>query len=344
MSDVNICIIGAGVTGLSLLLLLENRGYPLDTVTIIDPCFDGGDLIQKWTTTESNTPWSKTIEALQQCCPGIQLPAEFIGKDQSSRCPLADLAHLMRITAVNALKKVNCIRALASSAVYDSSTNTWAITYKNRTTVTEIRSKKLVLAIGAEPKSIDLELPSIPLENVLDINRLRHIVRAGQRIIVIGTMHSGTIVMENLYKIGATVTALYNTVKPFYWERDGEYDGVKGEAAMIADAITKGERSPQINLVNTQDVSKVVRSCSKADWIVYSMGFACRQSIDIIVNGEKISLTSYDGLTGRLDTCQNAWGFGVGFPNRAPDGIHWDVSVAAFLKHMESQITTLTTT
>jgi hypothetical protein len=247
------------------------------------------------------------------------------------------------MTASSALKKVNCIRALASSAVYDSATNTWIITYKDKVTATEIRSKKLVLALGAEPKSIDLELPSIPLENVLDINRLRHIVRTGQRVIVVGTMHSGTIVMENLYKIGATVTALYNTVKPFYWERDGDYDGVKGEAAMIADAIIKGERSPQINLVNIQDISKVVRACSKADWVVYSMGFACRQSIDIIVNGEKINLASYDGLTGRLDKCQNMWGFGVGFPNRAPDGIHWDVSVAAFLKHMELQLTALTT-
>ena len=340
MSEASICIVGAGVTGLSLLLLLENRGFPLETITILDPCFDGGDLVRKWTTTESNTPWSKSIETLQQCCPGLVLPAEYLAKDQAGRCPLADLGRFVLAAASTALKRVTRIHGSASSASYDSATNTWSVIYKSGVTVSELRSKKIVLAIGAEPKSTDLDVPSIPLENALDSNRLRHIVRAGEKAVVIGTMHSGTIVMENLYKNGLTVSALYNTAKPFYWDRDGDYDGVKGEAAVIADAITNGER-PQIELIHVQDISKVVRACSKADWVVYSMGFACRKSIDLIVNGEKMALT-YDGLTGRLDKCNAAWGFGVGFPNRAPDGIHWDVSVAAFLKHMETQIASIT--
>lgn len=332
MTETSICIIGAGVTGLSLLLLLESRSYPLENVTIIDPQFDGGDLARKWTTTQSNTPWSKSNDTLRQTCPGVKIPAEFLERDQNESCPLADLARMIRMTAASALSRVNRIHAIATTASFDPVTNIWSVAHKGGV----VKSKKIVLALGSECKSLDLEVSSIPLENALDANRLSYLVKPGHRVIVVGTMHSGTLIMENLSKIGAKVTGLYNTAKPFYWDRDGEYDGVKGEAASIADAITRGEK-PQIQLVHVQDISNVFRACSKADWVIYAMGFYCRQSIRLDMAGEQLPLT-YDGMTGRLDKCQTAWGFGVGFPNRAPDGIHWDVSVAAFLKHMEAQL------
>ena len=65
------------------------------------------------------------------------------------------------------------------------------------------------------------------------------------------------------------------------------------------------------------------------------MGFAPR-SAQVSIDGVKSS-TEYDELTGRFMKGA-AWGFGIAYPNRAPDGIHWDVSVAAFLEHMKAQL------
>ena len=56
----NICIIGAGVTGLSLLLLLQESGIDPSKIVVIDPHFDGGDLARKWTTIQSNTTLHRT--------------------------------------------------------------------------------------------------------------------------------------------------------------------------------------------------------------------------------------------------------------------------------------------
>ena len=69
------------------------------------------------------------------------------------------------------------------------------------------------------------------------------------------------------------------------------------------------------------------------------MGFTPRNILQISVEGI-VKSKEYNGTTGQL-TVPAAWGFGTAYPNRAPDGIHWDVSVAAFLEHMKLQIPTI---
>jgi hypothetical protein len=65
------------------------------------------------------------------------------------------------------------------------------------------------------------------------------------------------------------------------------------------------------------------------------MGFQPRL-VDIRIDGTLRSPTEYNGTTGKM--YYGAWGFGIAYPNLAPDGIHRDVSVAAFLEHMKRQI------
>jgi hypothetical protein len=75
---------------------------------------------------------------------------------------------------------------------------------------------------------------------------------------------------------------------------------------------------------------------------VYATGFAARQSIQLSQDGIVKSSLKYDGSSGKLTEVSSAWGFGIAYPNRAPDGIHWDVSVAAFLEHIKRQIPSIT--
>jgi len=329
-----ICIIGAGATGLSLLLLLQESGTDMSKVAIIDPYFDGGDLARKWTAVQSNTPWSKTTGSLAAHCPSApvfttqpQIP------DASKTTPLVQIAHLLRGLAAPLLAKTRQIQGTATAVAYDSPSATWTITANKDTVIT---ASKLVIAAGSEPRTLDLTIPSIPLEIALDSARLKHFVQPGQNVVVFGTMHSGTLVIRNAAAAEATVSAYYNTPEPFYWASKGAYDGVKEEAAEIADNIVAGKIP--VTLIPIQDTAKLIRSSNAADWVIYAMGFVPRETIRCTVDGAERPLKPYNGETGALTAVPAAWGFGVAYPNRAPDGIHWDVSVAAFLDHMKKQM------
>lgn len=331
MNDV--CIIGAGVTGLSMLLLLQEAKVDLSKIVVIDPYFDGGDLARLWTTVKSNTPWSKTFNALTAACPSLNIIATE--HELTATTKLVDIVHLVRRVSMPALKQVKQIQGIATRANYTTSTNVWTVWVQAAGKTVEINAKKLILVPGSEPKKMDLPIASIPLEIALDATRIQHYIKSGQNAVVFGTLHSGSIVIRNLVSAGANVTAFYNSPLPFYWARDGAYDGIKEEAAEIADDIVSGKI--QVELVPLQDSSKLIRSSYTADWVVYAMGFTPRNTIQLSLDGV-LKQSTYNGSTGQLTTVPAAWGFGIAYPNLAPDGIHWDVSVAAFLEHMKLQI------
>jgi pyruvate/2-oxoglutarate dehydrogenase complex dihydrolipoamide dehydrogenase (E3) component len=255
-------------------------------------------------------------------------------KDEDSTTPLVDIAHLLRGLAKPILKQVRQIQGRAIQSDYNSDTNIWTTTVSVGGVIDSVQSKKLILAQGSDPKSMDLPIPSIPLEIALDESRLKHYIKPGEKVIVFGTMHSGTLVINNLVSLGTQVTAYYNAEQPFYWDRDNAYDGIKADAANIADRIVSGEI--KVTLVPTKDTARVIRSSYDADWVVYAMGFVQRDVV-LSINGLQYSAKEYNGDTGSL-TNAPAWGFGIAYPNRAPDGVHWDVSVASFLEHMKRQI------
>lgn len=322
-------IVGAGATGLLLLLLLQDAGADMSKITIVDPHFDGGDLARRWTAVISNTPWSKTINALKKIS-SITVSSSI---DPTSLTPLIEIAHLLRTLSADALTKVKQIQGTVLETDYDSTTNLWTTHIESAGSKQAVQTSKLILAQGSEPKAMDLSIPTVPLDIALDITRLKHYIKAGDKVLVFGTMHSGTLVIQNLSSLGAEVTAYYKSDQPFYWDRDNVYNGIKAEAAEVADKIMAG--TIPVSLIPVKDTAKVIRSSRDAKWVIYAMGFSPRL-LQLSINGVK-SPIEYDGQTGRLINAP-AWGFGIAYPNRAPDGIHWDVSVAAFLEHIQSQL------
>jgi hypothetical protein len=73
----------------------------------------------------------------------------------------------------------------------------------------------------------------------------------------------------------------------------------------------------------------VIRQTKLADAVIYAIGFESR---------DPFGLSLYDGQTGQIQGTSNAWGFGIAYPNKATDGIHWDVSIPAFQAHIEKQM------
>lgn len=326
------CIVGAGITGLITILLLKEAGVDVSKIHIIDPYFDGGDLARKWATVLSNTPWSKTVEPLLNACPSLAsiIPAY----DPASTTPLIEIAQLLCKATAPIIKQVKCIQGHVTSANYRSETAEWNITVSAGGQEIIVNSKQLILAPGGRSKTLNLAIPSIPLDIALDSSRLKHYIKPANKVLVFGTMHSGALVIRNLSSLGAEITAYYNSPEPFYWARDDAYDGIKGEAADIADKIVSGDIP--VSLIPVKNTAELIRSSRDAEWVVYAMGFIPRL-VKLSVDGVECSSTEYNEHTGVLARVP-AWGFGLAYPNRAPDGIHWDVGVTPFLEHIKQQI------
>ena len=327
------CIIGAGIAGLLLILSLDTINR-VDNLYIIDPHFDGGDLARKWTNVLSNTPWSVTLNSIKQYLPNLVIPQWAYKLPLDQPTPVYIIAKLIRELAAPILRRVNCVQGFVESAAWNSTTSEWTIRIKNVLTVISV--KRMYLTYGAQEKSLDISIPSIPLEIALDSARLSKYIQPTDKVVVFGTRHSGTIILKNLVDCSAnSVIAIHNGTAPFIWARDGEYEGLKLESAIIADNIIKGLYK-NVECISTSNISALIRETRSANWVIYAIGFRPHGEIIFTVDSVSPSSMKYD-TTGKLLECPSTWGFGFAYPNQAPDGIHWDVGVSSFLEHISKQ-------
>lgn len=319
-----ICIVGSGAAGLLLLWNLEKHGVDPRCIVIIDPTHNGGDLTKKWLHVRSNTVWRQILEEIPHPTSGVE-PWSSLNPEEP--CELRYVIQYLQACTKEYMSKTMLRTDYVKHAKFEN--NQWVLTLQHGKH--PLFSDLVFFCQGSEPKSLDLPFPSIPLEVALDKRRLSYVVSEGKHILVFGTAHSGPLVVKNLVDLGCKVTNFYATEKPFYFDRDGEYDGIKKDAADIADAILSGQIP--VNMESVHDMSAVIRASKSADACVYACGFEPR-----LISGYK----NYDGLTGRLEGVANAWGFGIAYPNKAQDGdkpkVYWDVSVPAFQAHIAKQM------
>lgn len=318
-----ICIVGCGVTGYLLLHNLQKNGVSPEQVIVIDPTFLGGDLCEKWCGVRSNTTWQQLLNAVP--FPN-GLPEQFASISPDSPCILRHYVDYLRELVRPYLMKCELHSTYVTSVIQES--DKWKIELKGQQS--QIQSDLLLLATGSEPKQLDLPYPSIPLSTALNKEKLEQIIRKGEHILVFGTAHSATLIVRNLLECGARVTNFYASPKPFYFDRDGDYDGLKQDAAEIADKILNKELP--VSLVSVQDTASVIRHTKQVDAAVYAIGFQARNPF---------GLKEYNPETGQLTGTTTGWGFGIAYPNKAPDGVHFDVSIPAFQAHIERQMPTI---
>lgn len=318
-----ICIIGSGAAGLLLLLNFEKQGIDPKSITVIDPTHNGGDLMKKWNNVRSNTTWGQIFTAVPSRNSFAQ-PWGNLNPDQP-----VELKYVIQYlqACVKDYMSQTILRTDTVSTVTQEGAQ-WKVYLKHGKS---IACDVLFFCQGSEPKTLDLPFPSIPLEIALDARRLPDFVKPNQHILVFGTAHSSPLVVKNLLDLNQniTITNFYATEKPFYFDRDGEYDGIKQDAAIIADYILMGQY-PNVSLESVHDMSSMIRASKNADACIYACGFEHRSIAP--------EWKAYDGKTGRILNTNTAWGFGIAYPNRAADGVHWDVSVPAFQAHIQAQM------
>lgn len=321
-------IIGSGTASLLVLICLKNNKINPKQITIIDPYFDGGDLKRKWYSVRSNTVWKQILDSVP--------PSEFSDKYKNLNPETPCELHLIIEYLMEQVKPFlnQCILRTGTVTSINKETKEnkqWSITMSS--SLIPIISDVLILTQGAEPKTMDLSIPSIPLEIALDSQLIKRYISQDDHVIVFGTAHSGTLVLLNLAQNNIQTSAFYksNTNKPFLFARDGEYVGIKQDSAIIADDITNG-KYPSIQLYSLNDVSSLIHVSKLATKVVYAIGFQAR---NIMAN---INLNEYNGNSGRIKETDTAWGFGSAYPSLAEDGIHWDIGVPSFMEHIQKQI------
>lgn len=324
MQKYKLCIVGLGAAGLLTLFALSFTKIPPEEILCIDPHHDGGNLQRKWASIRSNTIWNQMLEILRskQIDPQT-LPQQWQQLDPSKPTELSNYIQLLM--HVTKSYRLQCTLVHSSVTSITNEGNDITVHLKNTASYC---TKSLILATGSEPKDLEYPIPSIPLEVAFSLDRLRTYVKPQEKVIVFGTAHSGTLLLSNLHQLQVKTYAFHKGEKPFLFARDGEYDGIKQDAERIADDIIAG-KYPNLTYHSLNNTAELISKVRKADWVIYATGF------------ERTQLTSsytYNGNTGRIDQLPNTWGFGIGFPNRAEDGIHWDVSIPSFFGHIEKQI------
>jgi len=324
MDKKQICIIGSGAAGSLLLLNLQNSGVSAHQVTVVDPHHDGGDLVRKWGSVRSNTSWKQILDA----CPCANVPEPWASLDPSQPTELRFISsYIQFLTRDYQYEK----RTGTVDSVTQGTSGKWQIQVRDKK-VEPILSDLIFLATGSEPKLLDMPFPSIPLHIALDKVLLERFLshQKVKTVAVFGTAHSGTLIVKNLVEMpfGLNIVNFYASPKPFYFARDGDYDGVKRDAAEIADDIL-ASKYPSVKLVALQDTAAVIRASKNLDFAVYATGFEQRNTF---------GLSAYDAKTGKLLGVTNGWGFGIAYPSLSENEKHYDVSIASFQAHIMKQM------
>jgi hypothetical protein len=331
-SHYTFCIIGYGIAGQLLSLeLLQNTIKPT-TICICDKSFLGGALATMYPTVLSNTPWWKTRKALEKYTSwnteALQEGDSKYGKDDCM--PVLDISRLCALTANNATNGV-CKITTTVNEIQKTESEIWRIKHQFGT----FTATTVFLVNGAEQKYLDISQPTISLSIALDKEQLKHHLDPKKdRVTVFGLSHSGTIILKNLHDLSIETTGVYKTKAPFYFSRDGVYNGIKEASATIADSILKGEYT-KTTLIPWSDPIAVHKSLMNSTKCIYCIGF---QTIPI--NGTTVH---YDPSNASIKDMKHIYGFGIAYPGVSIiDGISYvDVSVLSFQEQIQRCLPTI---
>lgn len=329
----DITLVGFGPAHMAILLAISAQASHLK-VAVIDPHFDGGSLMRDWSTIMSNTTWQQFLDVVKPYCSQSRHDALRAAWPATATTPLGSLIRSLSavITSATAGMKIDRFYGLAEAAAYEA--GTWTVSLASGV---KVESRKLSFAHGAKPRQLSYPKPQLTLASVLGPGLLSKVL-PGERVLVFGLSHSGTLAVDALLKVGATVEAVYATDRPFLYERDGVYGGIKQESADIADYL---QAEGKVNLIHLNDSVALMSALIRADWVVYAVGFATAPGPTLSVDGAPAHF-DYDSETG-VGTLPNTFGWGIAYPSSAVvDGQkHFDVGIAAFIKHAERNVSRL---
>ena len=322
-----IAILGLGPAGIFALALLPET--VLKDVVVFEPAAIGGDLATKYAAVIANIPKSQIVAAFKKIPRFESAAFPFLDPYVNDACPpLGVVAKQLRQLVLPLLKQITFHATKVTC--FEHKDSRWIL----KTQMNELfEVQNIFVCTGAEPKAMNLPLPTIPLSIALTPALLSAHVNSEDKVVVFGTAHSGTLVLKNLKEAGVSkITAVYKGPTPFVYARDGASEGIKAESATIADSIKAGEWLSQTpNLIPFDDFAAVYRAVHSSSAAIYACGFE-RSCLTITKDGTEY-LLKHNGAE-FVDAPPGLYGFGIGFPSlyTGTDGKKYpDIGFAGFI-------------
>jgi len=300
-------VIGAGPAGIAAVGKLIDSGIPPGQIGWIDPHFAVGDLGLKWNRVPSNTKVALFLKYLQEC-KAFNNPKNFKihTLNPEETCQLQDIVEPLQWITDQFKKQVHVFTEMAMAL--QLSQGRWEVKMKKASAF----AKKVVLAVGADPKSLSLtEHEILSVETALHPEKLAKAVSSQDIVGVFGSSHTAFLVLANLYELKIKTINFYRSPHRYavYLNDWILFDdiGLKGFTARWAKQHIDGTWPSTLTRVCTADrtFEEALAPCSK---LVYATGFE-RRKLPVL---EQFGKLHYDDKTGII--APNLFGFGIAFP------------------------------
>lgn len=305
-------VIGAGPAGIASIGKLLDLGVQPHQIVWIDPAFRVGDFGTLWQEVSSNTRVKLFVKFFDACSSfRYREMAENFGithYDPEATCPLKIAAEALQWITEHLKKEVIAIQSSVKYLKFQD--QKWHLSDEHF----KIKAKKVILAIGAEPRSLDYSGPSeIALNIALNPNLLKKACDPGDNVAVFGSSHSAIIILKTLLEIEGInkVINFYRSPLRYAVELKGWtlYDdtGLKGETAAWAKNHMDSDFQKKLHRIITtpKEIEQWLPQCNK---IIYAVGFEKRT---LVIEG--LSELEHDPYTGII--APGLFGFGIAFPS-----------------------------
>jgi cation diffusion facilitator CzcD-associated flavoprotein CzcO len=328
-------VIGAGPAGIAAVGKLIDQGIAPESIAWVDPAFGGGDLGAKWRSVSSNTQVGLFLSYLEGCSAfrfSAAPPMPLRELDPQQTCALSLVADPLVWITQELRERVVAFQTTATGLWLER--RQWRI----ETHQQELASRNVILAVGSVPKKLSYpRLEEIPLEVVLDPDKLAKQPLDNATVAVFGSSHSTMSALPNLLRhpIDRVINFYRSPLKYAVYLDDWilyDDDGLKGQAADWARKNIDGTCPDRLERcwLDAPDFAEKLAAC---DRVVYTVGFERRT----LPETRQFGQLPYDPTTGIL--APGLFGCGIAFPAYAvdPNGYgQYRVGLKKFMDHLES--------
>lgn len=326
-------VIGAGPAGIAAVGKLLDHGIPGNQISWIDPLFTVGDFGLRWKNIPSNTKvdlfqqFLRASDAFSYSTCDQDFVLNHISTDET--CLLHHMVEPLQWVTTHLQTKVHVIKDVVTKLSFKAPS--WNIYLKQKKTY----AKNVVLAIGAEPKTLALtSCPLIPLQDAMDKDFIKNHLDADDVVAVFGSSHSAVLALKNLVNHPAKkIINFYRSPLIYAVYKNEEIvndnTGLKGVTAEWAREHLH-EALP-LNLIRLESNGNNIRTylpeCTK---VVYAIGFERRP---ISIEGLDIQ---YDHQTGMI--AKGLFGCGIAFPEATMNTlglIEYKVGLWKFMSYLQ---------
>lgn len=329
-------VIGAGPAGIAAVGKLIDAGIPSQNIVWLDPAFTVGDFGTKWRKVPSNTKVSLFLKFLTKCAAFHFTQCaeryELHNLDPDSTCHLHFMADPL-LWVTQELQKQVCWR-IAKVEKLNLSNRQWVISIDSDT---QLYSKNVILAIGAEPKTLPFtNIETVPIETTFDPEQLKKTFNANDIVAVFGSSHSAILIIRNLLELTAVKKVINFYQSPLryaiYLENDILFDdtGLKGTTADWARVHIDGTLPLKLQRVisNKESIQQFLPECTK---VIYAVGFQKRN-----LHIADFPALEYNDKTGII--APGLFGLGIAFPEGKIDrfgNLEYRVGLWKFMDYLD---------